>query len=493
LWVTIERVFGQVFGLLLFGVQAPLLGPHAFGLLATVMVFVGFWEAVPGAAAIDALISIREIDRRHFSAVTLLAALVGALLGAGLWALSTPLAVALGDMNFVPIMRAMAVLPLIQALTIAPMAAAQREMRFKSLTIRTVISLIAGGGVGLVAALAGAGVWALVWQSLVQRSVATIVLWVAVPTLISRSVSWRHIGDVAQFALPNMLSRVMSWASGQIPRLILSLFLGPTKLGVFTLATRLNDIVTQVAIGPKATVARVDLRQFAQNQDSLAPSLRGVFLHIGLLTFPLCIGGAAIMHPLITTWLDPRWREAVLPCQLMLLSGIPMVSIYVSASLLLAFNRQVSEAVICTGQSVATIIGVWIAAPYGVSASVAAIMGVAMATFPFVVVVMWRGCGVRLRDILAPQAPPLLAALAMGAAILLSRPWLEANLDGKLALLSEFVLGGLVYVVLAAAVAPRTVFSIVRQASGLLGWTRAPNPAGRAAAPPAKTAAPLEP
>jgi len=464
LWVTIERVFGQLFGLVLFAVQAPLLGPHAFGLVAPVMVFTGFWEAVPGAAAIDALISIREIDRRHFSAVTLLSALLGALLGAGLWALSKPLSAALGDQDLIPIMHALAVLPLLQALTIAPMAAAQRDMRFKSLTIRTVISYFAGGAVGLVAALAGAGVWALVWQTIVQRSVAILVLWVAVPTLVTPSVSWRHINDVAKFALPNMVSRVMSWASGQIPRLILSAILGPTKLGIFTLATRLNDIVTQVAIWPKMTVARVDLRQYDVNRASLSAPLRKVFLHIGLFTFPLCIGGAAIMHTLIFTWLDPRWQSAVLPCQLMLLIGIPYVSIYVSAALLLAFNSQTWEAVISAGQSLVTIIAVWIMAPYGVSYSVGAIAVVSAATFPAVVFLMWRECGVRIRDILAPQAPPLLAAIVMGIAIVASRPFLESHMTGKAALLCEFLLGALLYLGMVAAVGHKAILDTFQQA-----------------------------
>jgi PST family polysaccharide transporter len=492
-WVTIERVFGQAFGLLLFVVQAPLLGPHAFGLLATAMVFVGFWEAVPGAAAIDALISIRDIERHHFSAVTLMASALGAVLGVGLWVLSKPLAASLGDPGFVPIMHAMAVLPLIQALTIAPMAAAQRDMRFDSLTIRSVISLAAGGLVGLAAALAGFGVWALVWQSLVQRIVAAVVLWVIVPTFVSTSLSRRHFADVARFAVPNMFSRVMSWGSGQVPRLILSMVLGPTKLGVFTLATRLHDIVAQVAILPKATVARVDLRQFATRHDGLGTALRNVFLHIGLVTFPMCVGGAAIMRPLIDVWLDPRWHDAIFPCQMLLLMGIPFVAIYVSASLLLAFNFQRLEAVICTGQSFATIIGVWIAAPYGVSAAVMAMVVVAAATLPVVVIVMWRECGVRIRDILLPQALPLLAAIVMGAAILLCRPWLESRLPLRSALLAEVALGAVIYTTMAAAMAPRWVFSIGRHVYHRMVRPMAPELMSTRIAPHRENATGLEP
>src|SRR5260370_12802255 len=65
-WLTTKTVFSQAFALLLFAVQAPVLGPKAFGLISIVMVFVGFCENVPGEAAAEALISTRENDERHF-------------------------------------------------------------------------------------------------------------------------------------------------------------------------------------------------------------------------------------------------------------------------------------------------------------------------------------------------------------------------------------------------------------------------------------------
>ena len=371
-WVMGERIFAQAFGLAVFAVQAPLLGPHAFGLLAAVMVFVGFLDAVPGAAAIDALISVRHIDRLHYSTTTAAMAALGVLMGFGLWGLAGPLAEALGDPHMVPVMQTMAALPLIQALSIVPSAAAQREMLFRSLTIRTVASQLAGGAVGLGAAVAGAGVWALVGQALVQRGVAAIILWVAVPSPISLIFSERHFRELRQFALPNIVSRVMAWAAGQMPRLIIGLILGPTGLGLFTFATRLNDVVTQVAILPKTMVARVDLRRFAGTTGLLGTAVERVFLHVSLLSFPLCIGGAMIMAPLVRCWLDPRWHDAIVPAQILLLMGMPFVTIYTSASVLLALNKQRWEAAICTLQSVVTTLAVAVAAHFGVSAAAAA-------------------------------------------------------------------------------------------------------------------------
>jgi O-antigen/teichoic acid export membrane protein len=453
-WVTAEKIFGQLFWLGVFAVQAPLLGPYAFGLVTMVMVFVGFWEAVPGIAATSALISIQNIDHLHFSTVTTTCALFCLGFGAIVFGFAEPLAAALGDTELAPIMRAMAVLPLIQAFSIAPIAAAERDLRFQSIALRTIASLLVGGVVGLALTLIGAGVWALVWQALVQRLVAVIVLWVAVPIPFRLGISWHHFRELAGFALPGMIARAMGWAQGQIPRLILGLYLGPTELGLFSLATRLNDIVSQVAVGPKALVARVDLRRFATNPEGLGKAVRRVFLHISVLSFPLCVGGAAVAPTLFHAWLDPRWYGAIIPSQLMLLMGVPFATFFVATSLLLALNRQNWEAGISTAQCLSIVIAVAAAAPFGLVATTAAIAAMLLATLPLPLLVIHRQCGLSLRDTLLPQTPAFVAACVMGVAVFFLRVRLDATVTSTTALSILIAAGATLYVILIASMTP---------------------------------------
>src|SRR5262249_38476311 len=80
-WATTHSAFEQAFWIALFALQAPLLGPHAFGLVALAMVLVGFCEFVFVTVASEALVSLNEIEDRHFDTmltVTILASLVAA-------------------------------------------------------------------------------------------------------------------------------------------------------------------------------------------------------------------------------------------------------------------------------------------------------------------------------------------------------------------------------------------------------------------------------
>jgi O-antigen/teichoic acid export membrane protein len=58
-WVTAQNIFKQGFSIALFAIQAPMLGPRAFGLFALVMVFVFFCEQVMEVPSTEALVSVK--------------------------------------------------------------------------------------------------------------------------------------------------------------------------------------------------------------------------------------------------------------------------------------------------------------------------------------------------------------------------------------------------------------------------------------------------
>jgi teichuronic acid exporter len=276
-WVTAEVIFSEAFSLALFAVQARLLGPTVFGLVAVVMVLISFWDAVLHKAVIEALVSVRRIEDRHYATAAVGMVLVSLIFAAVVFVCAKPAAALFEDEELASVMRAMAVLPVFAAFSVVPLAAARREIRFQTTTIRTIISLIAGGVVGLVLALMGGGAWALVGQALVQRLVAVIFIWSAVrPPFLALSI--RHACDLVTFARPLLISGIMSWGSGQLPRLFLGVYLGPTELGLFTTAGRFNAMVKQIALTPKAFVARVDLIRFVNDRRAFAKAARRMFL-----------------------------------------------------------------------------------------------------------------------------------------------------------------------------------------------------------------------
>ena len=461
-WLTAKTVFTQLFALLLFAIQAPILGPKAFGLISIVMVFVGFCEYVPGEAAAEALISIRAIDTRHFHTMTAVNVGLSVIIGIAVFAGAGRIAIWFGEPELASLMRWMAVLPAISAFAAAPTAATKRDMLFEPLAMRSMGSTLLGGLVGLVLTLTGAGVWALVWQAIVTRLVASVVLWYMVPLDFGMRFSGPHFRELARFALPTMLSRFLSWSCNQIPRVMLGLYWGSTDLGLFSLAARLGDILMEVAVVPRYAVARVELRSFVGDAAGLDGALRRILTFLTVFSFPMCIGGAVVVPTLFHVWLDPRWTGAIVPAQCMLLACVPLVTQYISGATLLALNFQRQEALVSIAQTAATVLVVAACAPFGLLAASAGIAARPLLLMPLSVWLLHRYGRVGSRTLFGPQWPALATSLAMGASVWLLQRALGGALKDAVLLPVLVATGGVIY----AGLVARTMPSVVERFKG---------------------------
>ncbi|MDP9014187.1 MAG: oligosaccharide flippase family protein [Pseudomonadota bacterium] len=464
--MTTKTIFSQIFALSLFAIQAPLLGPKAFGLISIVMVFVGFCESVPGDAAAESLISIREIEAAHFHTMTAANVFLSVVIGVGVFAGAQRIAAWFGDPELTALLRWMAVLPAISAFAAAPTAATKRDMQFQPLAVRSIGCTLLGGLVGLVLTLAGAGVWALVWQALTVRVVASVVLWYMVPLKFGMAFSPRHFRELTHFALPTMISRSLTWSCNQIPRVMLGLYWGSTDLGLFSLAARLGDLLMEVAVVPRYAVARVELREFALDPAGLEAALRRTLTFLTLFCFPLCVGGAAIVPTLFHVWLDPRWLGAIVPAQCMLLTSVALVTQYMGGAVLLAMNRQKQEAVVSVTQTVMTLIAVVACAPFGLVAASIGIAARPFAMLPLSVGLLRRYCAIPASAVMASQAPALAASLTMGACVWLLRLALEPLLRDAAALPILILAGAGVYTLMVKLTMPAVVRDLVNLLPG---------------------------
>jgi O-antigen/teichoic acid export membrane protein len=440
-WLTTKTVFAQVFALLLFAIQAPLLGPRAFGLVSIVMVFIGFCESVLCEAAADALISVRDIQPRHFETMTAANVLVSLACGAVVFFGAAAYASLFHDAELVPILRWMSVLPVISALAAAPTAAAKRDMQFQHLALRSIVSTVAGGAVGLILTVSGAGVWALVWQAIATRVVAAWVLWWSVPLSLRFGLSRRHFADLIAFAAPTLLSRTMMWVTSGMPRFVLGVYWGPADLGLFSLACRLGDILTEVTLVPRYAVARVELRRYALDREGLNDAVARLLRQMSMYCLPLCAGGAAAAPTLFHAWLDPRWYGGIAAAQLTFLMCMASTTHYSIGAALLALNHQRSEALTPTIQTFLTMLIVPVAAPFGVTCVAAALAARPLVLLPLPAILLRRKCGVPVRTIAQAQIPILMAASVMGVLVVLLRLMLEPRLS-SLATLAILVLAG---------------------------------------------------
>ena len=220
-WLTSERVTQQALSMILFAVLAPILGPRPYGVFAIVMVFVGFCELILLEGAVEALVTVEDLDHLHTTVANLTNSLMALVFGLAMSALAPAIAAALHDAEIRNVMWALAPMPVLSTLSAVPIAVLRRSLKFKQLAIRSILGLTIGGVFGIVLAVAGAGVWALVLQVLAQRIAELVIGWIAVPVRFGLTWSAPHFHELRPVALNVFTARMMSLVTGQLPRLVL--------------------------------------------------------------------------------------------------------------------------------------------------------------------------------------------------------------------------------------------------------------------------------
>jgi O-antigen/teichoic acid export membrane protein len=443
-WVTIEKVAQQVLWLVLFSILAPVLGPGPYGVFSIVMVFIGFCELVLGDGMVEVLVTLLELEQPHVATTNLLAGLVAAGLGVLLCVIA-PAAGAMFQVDDIRrVMYALAPLPLLSFLSAAPMAKLRRDMQFRRLALRSIISLALGGAAGIGLALAGGGIWALALQVVVQRVSEAGIAWASVPLRFQFGWSQPHFAEIRPIAINVFSARVMMYASAQAPRLVLGYVLGPVQVGLFALASRFLDMVMSTMVFPRIAVGRIELRTLPRGGREFAELFTAMVRDVSLVSAPLLLGAAAVMPELYRIWLDPRWLPGVASAQLLLLSGPPLALVYCFDAAFLAARLPAVFSRTSTIQAVTTVATVLVVSPFGLNAACFALLLRSWAMLPVYVALLRRTCRIDAATYL-PLPLRLLAGAALMAAALYLPGWRPEGIDDRLAFVGLIVIGALCY------------------------------------------------
>lgn len=414
-WLTIERVTQQALWLILFAILAPILGPRPYGLVAIVMVFVGFCELVLLEGTVEALVTVERLEDGHINTANLVN--IGISIAFGI--LMSVLAPWLGDVFHDDEMKLviwiLSPMPLLSALSAPPIAVLRRSLQYKRLAIRSVLGLTIGGIFGIIVGIMGGGVLALVLQALAQRLAELTVAWIAVPVRFGCTWSARHFDELRPVAMNVSMARMASVLTGQFPRILLGYTLGPTEVGFFSLANRFVDIIIHTSVVPLTQVARIELRTTQSGTAEFARQIARVMQNVSMLSFPCFFGLAALVPDLFRLGLDDRWAAGIVPTQLMLLSGPPLSVFYSIDAALLATNLSSVFRKMAHWQGFTLVATVVCAAPFGLNITCLALAIRSWIAMLALLISFCRSCHIPVYRVLLSPMHPLIGAICMAA------------------------------------------------------------------------------
>lgn len=353
MWSAIERFSLQGVQFVMQLVMARLLLPSDYGMIAMLTIFLQIAQAFIDSGFTNALIQKKDRTEVDYSTVFYFNIIIALLFYCILF-VSAPLIAKFYNMpDLILVMRVMALSLIILSFSAVHKTKLTIEINFK---IQSKITLIAAGisgiiGVGI--AYWGYGVWALVYQSILNAMLTTILFNCFYRWKPLKTFSMKSFKRLFSFGSKLLVSGLIHTVYYNLYGIVIGKRFSAAELGYYT---RAEQFAILPSYNLSAIITRVTFPILSSIQDDnerLASTYRKYIRLSSYLIFPLMVGLASLANPLVDLFLTEKWNGTVALLQILCfdwmfdhLSGINLNLLYVKGRSDLALRLEIIKKII---------------------------------------------------------------------------------------------------------------------------------------------------
>lgn len=366
LWSAIERFSLQGVQFTINIIMARLLLPTDYGMIGMLLIFLQVSQAFIDGGFTNALIQRKDRTDIDFSTVLYFNVCVSIFFYVLVYLLAPCIAEFYKMSDLVLVARIIMLNLLISSLSAIHRTKLIINIDFKTQSKISLIAAIISGIIGVVMAYEGYGVWALVYQTLFNSLLVTILSYFLVRWIPLKVFSIASFKSLFSFGSKLLIANLLHTIYYNLYSIVIGRRFSAADLGYYTRAE-------QFAIFPSynvnAIISRVTFPLLSSIQDDnerLVYAYRRYIRLASYLIFPLMVGLAALGKPVIELFLTAKWSGAIILLQILCfdwmfdhLSQINLNLLYVKGRSDLALRLEIIKKIIAT-------IILFVSIPFGV-------------------------------------------------------------------------------------------------------------------------------
>lgn len=353
MWSAIERFSLQGVQFVIQLVMARLLLPSDYGMIAMLAIFLQIAQTFIDSGFTNALIQKKDRTEIDFSTVFYFNIIIALFFYCILF-VSAPLIAEFYNMQeLILVMRTIALSLVILSFSAIHKTKLTIDINFKT---QSKISLIAAGTSGIIGigmAYGGYGVWALVYQSILNAILTTILFHYFYYWKPLKTFSVESFKRLFSFGSKLLVSGLIHTVYYNLYGIVIGKRFSAAELGYYTRAEQfaifpsynLSTIITRVTFPILSSIQ--------DDNERLASTYRKYIRLSSYLIFPLMVGLASLANPLVDLFLTEKWNGTVIILQILCfdwmfdhLSGINLNLLYVKGRSDLALRLEVIKKII---------------------------------------------------------------------------------------------------------------------------------------------------
>lgn len=340
LWKYLERTGTQIVQFAVQIILARLLLPADFGIIALLLVFINLAQVFVQSGFNTALIQAKNANETDFSSVFYLSLAVAGILYLILFFTSPYIALFYKMPALCDSLRVLSLILFLGAVNSVQNAVVAREFKFKQLFYSSFGAILCSGMIGIVLAYRGLGIWALVWQQLLNQLFLCIIMWFTVKWRPHLLFSFTRVKKLFSFGWKLLISALLDTGYREMQNLVIGKMFAPSALGFYNRGSMFPQVIVGNIDGSIQSVMLPALSREQDNPQRVKEMMRRAITMSSFIIAPLMMGLIVTAEPVVKIVLTDKW----LPC-------VPFVRICCLSFLFYPIHTSNLQAINALGRS----------------------------------------------------------------------------------------------------------------------------------------------
>ena len=311
LWKLLERfgVSGTQFVLQI--ILARLLDPAHYGVLSIMIIFTTLANVFVQNGFNTALIQNKDVTEEDYSSVLWVSLGISVLIYGAIF-FGAPLVGAFYEMpDIVVPLRVLALMLFPGALNSVQLAKVSREMDFKKVFYSNMGGILISGAAGIVIALMGGGLWALVAQTMLNIFAACIVMFFTVRLKLRFVCNWHRVKVLFSYGWKLLVSSLLDTLYQDLRSLVIGKKYNSDTLGYYNRGKQFPQFIINAVASTTQSVLLPAMSKQQDEREDLKILTRNSIMISSYIVFPVMAGLAGVAMPLICLLLTEKWLPSV--------------------------------------------------------------------------------------------------------------------------------------------------------------------------------------
>lgn len=311
IWRFAERCGAQLVAFVVSVILARILDPDAYGTIALITVFTTILQVFVDSGLGNALIQKKEADDLDFSTVFFTNIAFCSVLYLGIFLCAPLISSFYGKAEMTAYIRVLSLTVLISGVKNVQQAYVSRHMLFKKFFFSTLGGTITAGIIGVIMALAGFGVWALVTQQVINLAIDTTILWITVKWRPHWKFSIERLKGLFSFGWKLLVSSLLDTIYSDLRQLIIGKMYSSSDLAYYNQGKKFPQLVinnVNISIDSVLLPAMSNVQDDREHVRNM--TRRSIKISVYVMA-PLMMGLAFCATTLVRLVLTDKWLPVV--------------------------------------------------------------------------------------------------------------------------------------------------------------------------------------